>query len=49
MMTNGLIDINVIESNSTWFGVTYYDDKVKAVDTLKKLTDKKQYPTPLWE
>ena len=49
MMTNGLIDINVIESNSEWFGVTYYDDKVKAVNTLQDLTNKEQYSTPLWK
>ncbi|MBE9490540.1 MAG: UTP--glucose-1-phosphate uridylyltransferase [Bacteroidetes bacterium] len=49
MMTNGLININVIESNSEWFGVTYYDDKVKAVNTLQDLTNKEQYPTPLWK
>ncbi|MCF6295825.1 MAG: UTP--glucose-1-phosphate uridylyltransferase [Flavobacteriaceae bacterium] len=49
MMTNGLIDINVIESNSEWFGVTYADDKTEAVNTLQELTTKKQYPTPLWK
>lgn len=48
MMTAGLIDINVIPSNSPWFGVTYYDDKTIAVRTLKKLTDEKLYPSPLW-
>ena len=48
MMANGLIDINVINSKSEWFGVTYYEDKTEAVNTLQKLTDKKQYPTPLW-
>jgi NDP-sugar pyrophosphorylase family protein len=49
MMTNGLININVIESNSSWFGVTYYDDKTEAVTTLQNLTNNKQYPTPLWD
>lgn len=49
MMSNGLIDINVIPSNSNWFGVTYYEDKTEAVTTLKDLTNKKQYPTPLWK
>lgn len=48
MMSNGLIDINVISSNSKWFGVTYYEDKAEAVKTLQDLTNKKQYPTPLW-
>jgi nucleotidyltransferase-like protein len=49
MMANGLIDINVISSNSEWFGVTYYEDKAEAVNTLKDLTNKNKYPTPLWK
>ncbi|MBT8271562.1 MAG: UTP--glucose-1-phosphate uridylyltransferase, partial [Bacteroidia bacterium] len=48
MMSKGVIDIEVIDSKSDWFGVTYYDDKVNAVKTLKQLTDKGQYPSPLW-
>jgi len=49
MMTNGLIDVNVITANSQWFGVTYYEDKGEAVATLQNLTDKNHYPTPLWK
>jgi NDP-sugar pyrophosphorylase family protein len=49
MMTNKLIDVKVIESNSGWFGVTYYNDKEKAVTTLQNLTDKNRYPTPLFK
>ncbi|MBT8289071.1 MAG: UTP--glucose-1-phosphate uridylyltransferase [Flavobacteriaceae bacterium] len=48
MMSQGLIDIEVIDARSDWFGVTYYDDKVMAVKTLKKLTEDNQYPSPLW-
>jgi NDP-sugar pyrophosphorylase family protein len=48
MMVNGLININVISSKSDWFGVTYYEDKTEAVDTLKNLTEQKEYPSPLW-
>ncbi|AXT21290.1 UTP--glucose-1-phosphate uridylyltransferase [Flavobacteriaceae bacterium AU392] len=48
MMANGLIDINVIPSNSNWFGVTYYDDKNEAVKTLAELTTNNKYPSPLW-
>jgi hypothetical protein len=48
MMSNGLIDINVIDSKSNWFGVTYYADKEEAVSTLADLTNKGSYPTPLW-
>ena len=49
MMAHGLIDINVINANSEWFGVTYYEDKTEAVNTLQRLTDEKAYPTPLWK
>lgn len=48
MMVNGLININVIASKSDWFGVTYYEDKTEAVDTLKSLTEQKEYPSTLW-
>jgi NDP-sugar pyrophosphorylase family protein len=48
MMVNGLININVISSKSDWFGVTYYEDKTEAVNTLKNLTEQNEYPSPLW-
>ncbi|NNL79123.1 MAG: UTP--glucose-1-phosphate uridylyltransferase [Flavobacteriaceae bacterium] len=48
MMSNGLINIEVINAKSDWFGVTYYDDKVNAVKTLKALTDEGLYSSPLW-
>jgi UTP-glucose-1-phosphate uridylyltransferase len=48
MMVSGLININVIDSKSDWFGVTYYEDKTEAVNTLKTLTEQNQYPSPIW-
>ncbi|NQX85989.1 MAG: UTP--glucose-1-phosphate uridylyltransferase [Flavobacteriaceae bacterium] len=48
MMSNGLIDINVMDAQSLWFGVTYYADKAEAVATLAKLTEDGSYPSPLW-
>lgn len=48
MMSNGLIDIDVIDAQSLWFGVTYYADKEEAVATLAKLTEEGSYPSPLW-
>jgi len=49
MMENGHITVKVIEAQSEWFGVTYYDDKDIAVQTLSELTQKGAYPTPLWK
>lgn len=48
MMENGHITVEVIEAKSTWFGVTYYEDKEVAVATLKVLTNEGAYQTPLW-
>ena len=49
MMENGHITVEVIEAQSTWFGVTYYDDKKEAVKILDDLTNQGLYPTPLWD
>lgn len=48
MMKKGSIEVEVINANSEWFGVTYYDDKEKAVNRLRALTDSGKYPSPLW-
>ena len=48
MMENGHITVEIIEAKSTWFGVTYYDDKELAVTTLAELTKQGTYSTPLW-
>ena len=48
MMKNGHISVEVLTTNSHWFGVTYYDDKKTAVNTLLNLTEEGTYPAPLW-
>lgn len=48
MMLNKRIGVEVINAESEWFGVTYYEDKHKAVERLKQLSDAGQYPSPLW-
>ena len=48
MLENGLVDVEVIPSESQWFGVTYADDKDKAVDQLKNMTALGNYRSPLW-
>ena len=48
LLQDSLIDIRVIDSESKWFGVTYAEDKIEAVKSLKKYTDNGDYPSPLW-
>ncbi|MCT4603770.1 MAG: sugar phosphate nucleotidyltransferase [Marinifilum sp.] len=38
----------VLRSNSQWFGVTYKEDKEKAVQAIRKLIDNGEYPNKLW-
>ena len=49
MMNEGLISINAIKSDSDWFGVTYFEDKDNAVNSLESYTSSNKYPSPLWE
>jgi len=48
MMEEGIIDIDAIKSNSDWFGVTYFEDKKNAVNSLKSYTSDNLYPSPIW-
>ncbi|MDD4848384.1 MAG: sugar phosphate nucleotidyltransferase [Bacteroidales bacterium] len=43
------VTVRVIETTSTWFGVTYQEDKPTVQATLRKLTDEKLYPSPLFQ
>ena len=48
MLQQNKTAVDVIPSDSKWFGVTYADDKEKAMDHLKSMTRNGSYPTPLW-
>lgn len=47
MMIQGVTDVRAIQVKSPWFGVTYYNDKLKAQETIKGFTDEGQYPSPM--
>jgi len=38
----------VLATESSWFGVTYQEDKPIVVDALKELSNQGSYPSPLW-
>jgi dTDP-glucose pyrophosphorylase len=44
----GTADVEVLQTSSSWFGVTYPEDKAIVVASIKKLTDAGEYPAPLW-
>lgn len=49
MTDQKIIDVDVIPSESKWFGVTYASDKDSSVAALQKMTDNKEYPSPIWD
>ncbi len=48
MMRAGLLDVTVYPTESSWFGVTYTEDKPWVVASLQELRDAGVYPEHLW-
>ncbi len=48
LIKTGRADVKVLPTTSKWFGVTYPEDKQTVVDSIKDLTVKGSYPSPLW-
>lgn len=48
MLQNKKAEVKVIPAESRWFGVTYADDKEKAMAELLEMTESGQYRSPLW-
>ena len=48
LLMENLISIDVVDSNSEWFGVTYREDKEASVEKLKLFSEKGIYPIPVW-
>jgi NDP-sugar pyrophosphorylase family protein len=42
------VDIPVLHSEEQWFGITYKEDKLLAIQKIKSLTERHLYPSPLW-
>ncbi|WP_246019931.1 nucleotidyltransferase family protein [Muriicola soli] len=49
MLQQGKTKVEVIPSESMWFGVTYANDKETAMAQLKTMTSEGQYRSPLWK
>jgi NDP-sugar pyrophosphorylase family protein len=48
-MSQGQVRVRLTEPGSDWFGVTYSNDKYKAVEKLNEKTRDNSYPSPLWK
>ncbi|TAE92082.1 MAG: nucleotidyltransferase [Verrucomicrobia bacterium] len=47
LIHQGLADCQVLETSSSWFGVTYPQDKAHVVQNILALTQSGDYPSPL--
>ncbi len=48
LIRDGKADVKVLESNDSWFGVTYPEDKADVVASIRALVDAGAYPQSLW-
>lgn len=48
IIDEGKTKVKVLESDAQWFGVTYKEDKEKAIKAIGKLIEKGTYPSKLW-
>jgi hypothetical protein len=44
-----VIQVKATEVCTSWFGVTYAEDKVMAISKLEQFKSKGEYPSPLWK
>lgn len=49
LITDHTATVKLLDTPSIWFGVTYPQDRDSVVSKLKELTDKGEYPSPLWK
>ena len=47
LINDGSVDCHVLETSSSWFGVTYPEDKPHVVRNIQALVDAGSYPSPL--
>lgn len=49
MIHSGKADCKILETTSTWFGVTYPEDKQTCVESIQALVKEGAYPDRLWD
>lgn len=48
LMKEGKVSSKVLQSEASWFGVTYQEDRPATVEKLNKLVAEGKYPSKLW-
>jgi hypothetical protein len=48
IVREGSARMRVLSSRDAWFGVTYANDKPEAVESLRRMVERGEYPSPIW-
>lgn len=48
LIRRGEAEVSVLDCDSPWFGVTYREDKPKVQESIRRLVERGEYPSPLW-
>ncbi len=48
LLASGNADCNILSTTSSWFGVTYPEDKISCMASIKDLIKEGEYPANLW-
>jgi hypothetical protein len=48
LIKSGELNVDVLDTESDWFGVTYPDDKPYVIEKIQSLIDEGVYPSKLW-
>ena len=48
LLSENLIDVEVVRTNANWFGITFKEDKPKVKSSINKLIENGSYPSSLW-
>jgi hypothetical protein len=48
LIKNDLCSFRALPGGEEWFGVTYREDKIHAIERLRELTEAGVYPEKLW-
>lgn len=49
LISDGTVEIPVLETGDRWFGITYREDREMVKSRLQELVESGDYPTPIWK
>jgi dTDP-glucose pyrophosphorylase len=48
LIKSGKVEVEILSSNASWFGVTYQEDKPVVKERIRQLINNGKYPSQLW-